>query len=181
MTDWYAEPGFVDLLAERVRNLLPADLVLFTAHSLPERVREVHDPYEEQVHESARLVAARAGLEGAATAGADDGVTRWDVAWQSAWRTPEPWIGPDLSEALTRAAEAGARRVVVCPIGFVTDHLEVLYDIDVEAAGLASSLGVALRRTPSLNDDPRLADVLASVVLRAAEESCSREARRPTG
>jgi ferrochelatase len=86
------------------------------------------------------------------------------VAWQSAGRTPDPWLGPDLLGEIQRVATEGATAVVVCPVGFVSDHLEVLYDLDVEAAGVARGLGVSLTRTTSLNDDPRFVAILADVV-----------------
>jgi ferrochelatase len=162
---WYAEPDLVALLAERVTDALtslgasPANgrtPVVFTAHSLPERVRQRGDTYPEQLEESARLVAAAAGI------------SRWQVAWQSAGRTPEPWLGPDIRDVVRRLAAAegadGADGVVVCPIGFVTDHLEVLYDLDVELAAVAAEVGLPFARTASLNDDPRFIGVLADVV-----------------
>ena len=157
---WYGEPAFVQLVARRVRAALDTitgrSRVVFTAHSLPERVRADGDPYPEQLEESARLVATEAGL-------AD-----WSVAWQSAGRTPEPWLGPDVREEVRRlAAEGETDAVVVCPIGFVADHLEVLYDLDIELAQVASSLGLSYARTASLNDDPAFVEVLAGVVTAA--------------
>ena len=159
---WYAEPDFVTLVAARVRAALHAQpgrsTVIFTAHSLPERVREDGDTYPEQVAESARLVADDAGLE------------RWGVAWQSAGRTPEPWLGPDVRDEVRRlSAEGGTDVVIVCPIGFVSDHLEVLYDLDVELAAVAADCGLGYRRTASLNDDPTFLRVLADVVTAADE------------
>jgi ferrochelatase len=138
--------------------------VIFTAHSLPERVRAMGDTYPEQLQESAALVAAAAGL------------VRWQVAWQSAGRTPEPWLGPDICDVVRELAAGGttgavgtggdgpAAGVVVCPIGFVTDHLEVLYDLDVELAAVAAEVGLPFARTASLNDDPRFIGVLADVI-----------------
>jgi len=157
---WYAEPGFVALLATRVAAALRAQrgrtTVVFTAHSLPERVREEGDTYPEQVAESGRLVAAAAG------------VPRWRVAWQSAGRTPEPWLGPDVRDTVRRLAdEGGTDTVLVCPIGFVADHLEVLYDLDVELAAVAAQCGLDYARTASLNDDPAFVSVLADVVTAA--------------
>ena len=114
------------------------------------------DPYPDQLEESARLVATEAGL------------TDWLVAWQSAGRTPEPWLGPDIRDEVRRlAAEGETDAVVVCPIGFVADHLEVLYDLDIELAAVASSVGLAYARTASLNDDPAFIAVLADVVTAA--------------
>jgi protoporphyrin/coproporphyrin ferrochelatase len=157
ITSWYGEPAFVRLMAERLRAALAGVTgrcrVVFTAHSLPERVRAAGDPYPEQLEESARLVATEAGL------------TDWLVAWQSAGRTPEPWLGPDVRDEVRRlAAEGETDAVVVCPIGFVSDHLEVLYDLDIELSGVASTVGLAYARTASLNDDPAFIEVLADVV-----------------
>ena len=159
---WYAEPDFVALLAARVRAALDAQpgrsTVIFTAHSLPERVRQEGDTYPEQMAESARLVAGAAGLR------------HWGVAWQSAGRTPEPWLGPDVRDEVRRLAdEGGTDAVVVCPIGFVSDHLEVLYDLDVELAAVAVECGLGYGRTVSLNDDPVFVRVLADVITAADE------------
>ena len=133
---WYAQPSLVALLAARVKDALGTVTVgakvVFTAHSLPARIRETGDTYPEQLAESARLVAEAAGLE------------EWFVAWQSAGRTPEPWLGPDVRDLVRQfAADGGTDAVVVCPIGFVADHLEVLYDLDVELAGVAAASGLA--------------------------------------
>jgi ferrochelatase len=123
-------------------------------------VRATGDTYPEQVEESARLVAVAAGLR----------PPDWSVAWQSAGRTPEPWLEPDVRAEVRRLAEADTvDAVLVCPIGFVADHLEVLYDLDVEVAGAAAQFGLGYARTKSLNDDPAFIDVLAGVVLAADE------------
>lgn len=159
---WHLEPGYVAWLAARVReslDSLQADAletatVIFCAHSLPVRVLHSGDPYVEQLTETAAAVAAQAGLE------------RWEVGWQSAGRTADPWIGPDILEVIKDLAGSGCRAVVVCPCGFVADHLEVLYDVDIEAKQLAENLGVTLTRTRSPNDDPEFLDVLAGVVRR---------------
>lgn len=155
-TDWHLAPGYLDLLAEGVVAGL-ADLpapatVVFTAHSLPARVTAMGDPYPQQLAETAAAVAQRASLE------------RWSVAWQSAGRTPEPWLGPSVLEVIAELAVAGERGVLVCPAGFVSDHLEVLYDLDIEAHDVAGRCGLAFARTPSPNDDPRLCATLASLV-----------------
>jgi len=159
---WHDDPVLVELLAERVASargelgdLEPVEVV-FTAHSLPRRVLAEGDPYPAEVEETARLVARRAGLE------------RWRVAFQSAGRTPEPWLGPDVLTVIAELARGGVRGVVVCPAGFTSDHLEVCYDLDVEARQHAEALGMAFRRTASLNDEPRLAAALARRVLAAA-------------
>jgi ferrochelatase len=162
---WYAEPGFVQVQAMRVADALRsvggvAAHTFFTAHSLPARVREAGDTYPEQLDESARLVAAAAGL----AAGS------WSVAWQSAGRTPEPWLGPDVRDEVRRlGAQSGVDGVVVCPIGFVADHLEVLYDLDVEVAAVAAGCGLRYARTASLNDDPAFIGALAGAVVAADE------------
>lgn len=162
---WYDAPGFAELIAARVvdaRAALPTAvrddaLVIFTAHSLPARILEHGDTYPDQLRESAVAVARAAGVE------------RFDVAWQSAGRTPEPWIGPDLAEVLAGLAERDVPAVVVCPIGFVSDHLEILYDLDVEARRVADEHGIAFTRTRSLNDDPAFVAILAARVTTAAD------------
>jgi ferrochelatase len=159
---WYAEPALVTLLAARVQDVVRSvtgrTTVIFTAHSLPERIRDTGDTYPEQLAESARLVATAAGL--------DD----WLVAWQSAGQTPEPWLGPDVRDVVRQlAADDIADTVVVCPIGFVADHLEVLYDLDVEVARIASEAGIAFARTASLNDDPAFIATLADLIVAADE------------
>jgi ferrochelatase len=159
--DWWHQPVFLDLVARRVRaalDTIPEDrrddaMVLFSAHSLPERILTTGDTYPTQLAESARLVSERLGL------------SRTDLAWQSAGRTPEPWLGPDILEVLRTLRSEGVTDIVSCPIGFVSDHLEVLFDIDIEAQGVAHELGLNLVRTASLNDDPDLCHLLASVVL----------------
>ena len=157
---WYAQPPLVSLLAARVEEALGSvagrTKVVFTAHSLPERIRGTGDTYPEQLAESARLVAEAAGLE------------EWFVAWQSAGRTPEPWLGPDVRDLVRQfAADGHTDAVMVCPIGFVADHLEVLYDLDVELAGVAAESGLAYARTSSLNDDPLFIATLADLIVGA--------------
>jgi len=154
---WHREAGFVDLLARLVRDLDVGDTeVVFTAHSLPVRILEEGDPYPAQLRETADAVAKKAGVE------------QWSVGWQSAGRTPEPWIGPDILDVLRSRAAEGTSAVAVCPAGFTSDHLEVLYDLDVEAAALARSLGMTFARTRMPNDHPQLASTLAEVVRRRA-------------
>ena len=157
---WHLAPGYLDLLARRVLEayelLLVTDPerveVIFTAHSLPARILETGDPYPRQLEETASAVADRAGI------------SRWSVAWQSAGRTPEPWIGPDLLSIMAERAGAGVEGVVVCPAGFVSDHLEILYDLDVEARQVAERLGLAFARTESPNDDDAFCATLAQVI-----------------
>jgi ferrochelatase len=150
---WHDEPAFLDVLAERVRGT--DAWVVFTAHSLPERILADGDPYRDQLLETARLVAERAGLE------------RWSFAFQSASSTGEPWLGPDVLEELERLQHAGAESVLGAPVGFVSDHLEILWDLDIEARERAAELGLEWARTASLNDDPAFISALAGLVRKA--------------
>ena len=162
---WHLAPGYLDFLATALQATLEqmtrqhggdADSmdVLFTANSLPSRILATHDPYPEQVRETAEAIARRLGL------------TRWAVAWQSAGRTSEPWIGPGLLTVLADLADRGGVGVVVCPVGFVSDHLEILYDLDLEARQTAERLGLAFERTPVPNADPGFLAALAGIVRR---------------
>ena len=150
---WHDEPGFVDLLAERVRETHAH--VVFTAHSLPARILESGDPYEAQLLETAQLVAERAALE------------TWSFSFQSESQTGEPWLGPDILDHLRELHGGGVQDVLVCPIGFVADHLEIRWDLDHEAAELADELGLAFRRIEMPNADPAFVQVLAGLVRRA--------------
>jgi protoporphyrin/coproporphyrin ferrochelatase len=150
---WHDHSPFLDVLVSRVRGF--DGHVVFTAHSLPERILRDGDPYRDQLLETSRLVAERAGL-------AD-----WSFAFQSASATGEPWLGPDILEELDRLAANGVRRVRVCPVGFVSDHLEILWDLDIEARERAGELGLELDRIESLNDDPAFLRALAEVVQKA--------------
>ncbi|HYX88369.1 MAG TPA: ferrochelatase [Gaiellaceae bacterium] len=153
---WHDHEPFVEALAGRVRGT--DAWVVFTAHSLPERILAEGDPYREQLLETARLVAERAGLE------------RWSFAFQSASANGEPWLEPDVLEELERLRGEGVRSVLVAPIGFVSDHLEILWDLDVEARERARALGIELKRIDSLNDDPELVRALAGLVERMRQE-----------
>jgi len=160
---WHMEPSYLQFLTDATRDALAPlperTKVLFTAHSLPERVL-VDDPYPDQLRESAAAVAEATGL---------DRWAGWSVAWQSAGRTPEPWIGPDVLDVIRDLAETGAADgVLVCPQGFVSDHLEVVYDLDIEAQRVADAVGLAFARTRVLNDDPSVLGALADRVLAAA-------------
>jgi protoporphyrin/coproporphyrin ferrochelatase len=151
---WHDEPSFVDLLADRVRG---ADRhIVFTAHSLPARILESGDPYRDQLLETARLVAERAALGGA-----------WSFSFQSESPTGEPWLGPDILDHLRGLHAQGVRRVRICPVGFVSDHLEIRWDIDVEAVELARELGLDLDRIEMPNDEPAFIRTLAGIVRRA--------------
>ncbi len=151
---FHAHPLLIQAFAERVRDAAPRpeETVVFTAHSLPARVIDAGDVYAAEVNATARAVAERAGI------------ARYDVAYQSAGRTPEPWIGPDLSEYLVENAARGRRAFLVVPIGFVCDHTEILFDIDVQAARTARDAGATLRRTESLNTSPTFIATLESIV-----------------
>ena len=168
---WAIEPAFVKFLADDLAQRVAAMReqtggrvrVLFTAHSLPQRIIDDGDPYPDELRATAEAVAERVGLvEG------DD----WQIAWQSAGRTPEPWIGPDILEVIdslgtgSTSAEDGddVAGVIVSACGFVADHLEVLFDLDIEAAGRAASHGLAFDRTACVNDDPSIMAALAERV-----------------
>jgi ferrochelatase len=150
---WHDHEPFLDVLASRVRGF--DGHVVFTAHSLPERILRDGDPYRDQLLETSRLVAERAGL------------VDWSFAFQSASATGEPWLGPDILEELERLAANGERRVLVCPVGFVSDHLEILWDLDIEAREKAAEVGLELERIESLNDDPEFVRALAGIVKKA--------------
>jgi protoporphyrin/coproporphyrin ferrochelatase len=147
---WYDHGPYLDVLAERVRGTHAH--VVFTAHSLPARILAAEDPYRDQLLETSRLIADRAGLE------------RWSFAFQSASETGEPWLGPDILEELDELHSRGVPDVLVAPVGFVSDHLEILWDLDVEARERAAELGLELDRIESLNDDPAFIRALAELV-----------------
>jgi ferrochelatase len=150
---WHDEPGFVSFLADRVRD--HDAHVVFSAHSLPARIVAEGDPYKDQLLETARLVADTAGIED------------WSFSFQSESPTGEPWLGPDILDHLTALAGRGVESVLVCPVGFISDHLEIRWDIDHEAQDRARELGLALERIEMPNDDPRFVAVLATIVRRA--------------
>lgn len=163
---WATEPAFINFLADDLRTRLasmPADTkVLFTAHSLPQRIIDGGDPYPDELRATAEAVAAQVGLAE---------WSQWAIAWQSAGRTPEPWIGPDILQVIDELAGAESsateRGVVVSACGFVADHLEVLYDLDIEAAHRAESHGLRFARTACVNADPAVMDALARRVIAA--------------
>ena len=149
---FHDHPAFIGAVQALLREALAAsrpDRLFFTAHSLPARILEEGDPYRDQLLESCRLVASGMDLPG------------WEFAFQSASHTGEPWLGPDLLDAVERS---GAKDVLVCPIGFVADHLEILYDLDVEAQAFAREKHIRIRRTTSFNARPEFVDTLAQVV-----------------
>jgi len=165
---YHDAPGLIEAFAARVAEGLARwpevererVHVVFSAHSLPERILSMGDPYGVQCQETARLVAERAGLP----------AERWSWSYQSAGRTPEPWAGPDLGEHLEALVERGIRDVVSVPVGFVSDHVEILFDIDLKARAIADGLGVRLERPPALNDDPVFVEALARLVRERSEQ-----------
>ena len=151
---WWQEPLFVPLLAARVRRAIAetptaTTVVLFTAHALPARVVAEGDDYADQLGAAAAEIAKVAGLDHCL------------VCWQSAGRTQEQWLGPDILEVIRSLDPAATTDVVVCPVGFVSDHLEVLYDVDVEAVAVGAERGIQVHRTESLNADPAFLSILA--------------------
>ena len=158
---WATDEAFVEFLATDMRSRLsrmPANTkVLFTAHSLPQRIIDAGDPYPEQLRATAEAVASRVGLSDWSS---------WSIAWQSAGRTPEPWIGPDILAVIDDlAASENASGVLVCACGFVADHLEVLYDLDIEARAHAAAKGLSFDRTACVNDDENVMLSLARRVV----------------
>jgi ferrochelatase len=159
---WYDLPEYTAFLATAVREAIDglgtaegATEVVFTAHSLPERLL-VDDPYPEQLSAGAASIAHKAGL---------DPESGWSIAWQSAGATDDAWRGPDIRDVIREVAASGrAEGVVVCPHGFTSDHLEVCYDLDIEARRIADEVGVAFTRTRVLNDDAAVFRALAEWV-----------------
>jgi ferrochelatase len=157
---WGDQPLFIEALMEKIakaRLLFSKEEaenlhVIFTAHSLPEKILSENDPYQEQLLETSRLLADKAG------------VRHWSFAFQSAGRTQEKWLGPDLLEEINMLSGKGIKSILVCSVGFITDHLEVLYDIDVEGKAKAKQSGIHLERTASLNDHTNLAQLFAKLV-----------------
>ncbi|MBI4483049.1 MAG: ferrochelatase [Acidobacteria bacterium] len=155
VTSWKDEPAFLDAVARRVRQSLaqqPEAEVVFTAHSLPEKILQDGDPYAQELKSSVEGVARRLDLR------------TWHFAYQSQAKTGEPWLGPEVPEVLRQLREEGTRSVLIVPIGFVSDHLEILYDVDVFFQETAKNLGITLRRTESLNAATDFIEALASVV-----------------
>ena len=159
---WYREPGFVQAVAERVgeglARLPEGAPVLLTAHSLPRRVADAEPAYLDQLRETAESVAAAAGL----------GPERWQFCWQSAGHEPGEWMKPDFSDLLPALRDAGHTAVLVAPIQFLSDHLEILYDVDIGAREQAEAAGMAFARIESLNVSPTFIRGLAGVARRAA-------------
>lgn len=167
VTDWHLLPEYLNALVKRIRKAFerfPESVraevpIIFTAHSLPERILEWDDPYPRQLHET---VAALMKLLGPHP---------HEFAFQSAAISTESWLGPDASELISRFADEGKHNILICPIGFVCEHVEILYDVDIVYQGLAKTLGIRLERIEMLNDEPEMISGLAGLVRRAAQES----------
>jgi ferrochelatase len=153
-TSFHDEPLLIEAFAEKLRPLAAGRRVLFTAHSLPEKALKAGDPYDREARATAAAVAARAGL------------AEWDFAYQSQGLTGEGWLGPTVESCLDRYATEGIRKAVVHPIGFVCDHVEVLYDVDILFRQYAADRGISLLRPESLNGSPTLTAALAEVAKR---------------
>jgi ferrochelatase len=155
---WHLHPPYLQAVADRIQARLADFLcgsdvtIVFTAHSLPEKILAEGDPYPEQLRQTSEAIALMLALE------------NWTFSYQSAGRTPEPWLGPDLVDTIHTLADGGAQHILVAPVGFVSDHLEILYDIDHEAQQAARERGITLKRTDSLNAAPDFIDALAQLV-----------------
>lgn len=166
ITSYHDAPLYLQALVDRVQEGVEKwpeaqreDVhVVFSAHSLPQRILKEGDPYDDQLRETARLVAAAAGLP----------AENWSWSYQSAGRTPEPWLGPQLEEHIPELARAGVEEILSVPVGFVSDHVEILYDIDIEAQSVAQEAGVRLERPPALNTHPLFIEQLATLVRQKA-------------
>ena len=162
IASYHDAPKYIQALANRVQDGLERwpeserdDVhVIFSAHSLPVRIMKMGDPYDSQLRETARLVAERAGLS-------DE---QWSWSYQSAGRSPEPWLGPQLEEYVPELAAKGIKNMISIAVGFVSDHVEILFDIDIEAQAAAKANGVRLERPPALNDDPLYIGTLVDLV-----------------
>jgi len=164
---WHLLPGYLDALEDRINDALakfPEDVrasvpIIYTAHSLPERIRQWGDPYEAELQATMAAMAERFPGH------------RAEWAYQSAAMTPDPWLGPDGSEVIDQLHQEGVRHILICPVGFVCEHVEILFDIDVEFAEQATELGVHLERIEMINDHPALMAGLASLVRERAAEA----------
>ncbi|BAL99947.1 MULTISPECIES: ferrochelatase [Caldilinea] len=164
---WHTQPEYIDAVAANVRVALgrfaPEErnnaFVVFTAHSLPASILERGEPYDRQLRETASLLAQRLNLP----------ADRWDFSYQSAANTGVPWLGPQIEEFIVELAQRGEKNVVVAPIGFVADHVEVLYDIDIGVREIAHRHGVRIERPPMLNDSPAMVRILAALVEEALQ------------
>jgi len=162
ITSWYSNPLFIQALAEKLEQgiqLYPETKetngkIIFTAHSLPAAIIDQGDPYEQQLRETAQSVAAHLDIPN----------TRWEFCYQSAGTGNTRWLGPSLEETLARLAQEKTKNVLVTPIGFVSDHVEILFDIDIEARQQAQATGIHLERTEALNTSPGFIEALAQII-----------------
>jgi len=171
VNSYHLHPDLLDALTGRVDEQLDAFVaegaerdeiqVLFSAHSLPARILEMNDPYVDELNATSAAIAERCGLK----------EEQWRFTWQSAGRTATPWLGPDILDTLAAVQQEGIRWVLSAPIGFVSDHLEVLYDLDIEAVQEAERLGIRFKRIRMLNDDPKYMATLADVTMKAMSEA----------
>ncbi|MDQ0086812.1 ferrochelatase [Paenibacillus anaericanus] len=166
--NYHLHPSLIEALAARVSSKLDQFVeagaerdkvrVLFSAHSLPEKILQMGDPYQDQLLETSSAVAEKTG------------VTSWQFTWQSAGRTAEPWLGPDILDTLRTLSQEQVEDILVAPIGFVSDHLEVLYDLDIEAKTIAKELDMRLERIDSLNSDPLYMETMSDVIIKTWEK-----------
>lgn len=162
---WYDQPKFIEAVEKHIREALNNKFapevrskvkIIFTAHSLPERLIDMGDPYDNQLKANAEAIAARLdGLE-------------WVFSYQSAADTGEPWLGPQIEDLVIQLPAQGYQHLLIAPIGFVCDHVEILYDLDVEVQDIAKQLGVQVERIESLNSDPLFIEALADAITAAA-------------
>jgi ferrochelatase len=156
---YHDHPLLIEAFHRNLAPLLPCERVLFTAHSLPEKILDSGDPYVAETRDTARAVAERAGL------------AAWDFAFQSQGLTDERWLKPTVESTIEHYAREGVREMVLAPIGFVSDHVEILYDVDVLFRRVARERGIELRRPESLNDSPAFIAALAEVVRERLREA----------
>lgn len=166
---YHLHPSLIDAFVERVKESLlrfPEDVrgqvrIIFSAHSLPKKIMEMNVPYVEQLMDTSKVIMRMSKL-----------INPWQFAWQSAGQTPIPWLGPDILDVIKQLhQEEQVNHFLIAPIGFVSDHLEILYDLDIEAQGVAKELGIHLERIPSLNVDPRYIQTLTESVLAQLERN----------
>lgn len=163
--NWHDHPGLIQAIAEKASAALQGfedkiPCVVFTAHSLPARILDQGDLYDEQLHETANLLAEALGLaEG-----------RWRFSYQSAGQSQETWLGPRIEDVVVELARAGEKNLLIVPVGFVCDHVEVLYDIDIACRALAAENGSRLERSASLNASPTFINALADIASQKLDE-----------
>jgi ferrochelatase len=164
---WYDQPDYLKGIAENVKQTLnrwpvaeqEQVKIVFTAHSLPEFILERGDPYDDQLRQTASLLAERLALP----------ADRWTFSYQSAARTGVPWLGPQIEDLVIDLAQVGEKNLLIAPIGFIADHVEVLYDIDIGVQQIAQEHGVHIERPPMLNDSDPLVDALTALANAALE------------